>query len=70
MNINGLDEKEEIKLLDTNDLLKIFPFGKTKLYMLLQKQVLPVIKIGHQYVTSQAMIEKWVEENSGKEIKF
>lgn len=58
------------RLYSFNDLLTIFPFGKTKLRQLLQAGVLPVVKIGKQYVTSEKAIEFWILENSGKEIFF
>lgn len=58
------------RLYSFNDLLTIFPFGKTKLRQLLQAGVLPVVKIGKQYVTSEKAIELWILENSGKEIFF
>lgn len=58
------------KLYSFNDLLIIFPFKKTKLRQLLQAGVLPVVKVGRQYVTSEKAIERWILENCGKEIKF
>ena len=48
----------------------IFPFGKTKLRQLLKAGVLPVIKIGRQYITSEEAIQQWVLEHIGKEILF
>lgn len=58
------------RLYSFNDLLEIFPFKKTKLRQLLQAGVLPVVKVGKQYVTSKAAIERWVLENGGKEIIY
>ena len=58
------------KLYSFSDLLVIFPFGKTKLRQLLQAGVLPVVKIGRQYITNGKAIERWILENSGKEIIF
>lgn len=58
------------KLYSFSDLLIIFPFGKTKLRQLLKAGVLPVIKIGRQYVTSDEAIQRWVLEHSGKEILY
>lgn len=58
------------RLYSFSDLLTIFPFGKTKLRQLLKAGVLPVIKIGKQYVTSEEAIQRWVLENTGKEILF
>lgn len=59
-----------IKLYSYSDLMTIFPFGKTKLNLLLQAGVLPVVKVGKQYLTSEQAIERWILENCGKEIKF
>ena len=53
-----------------SDLLTIFPFGKTKLRQLLLAGVLPVVKVGRQYVTSDEAIQRWVLENAGKEILY
>lgn len=52
------------------DLLKIFPFGKTKLRQLLKAGALPVVKVGRQYITSQEAIDRWILENIGKEIQY
>jgi len=59
-----------VKLLTMNDLLEIFPFGKTKLFKLLQAKVLPVVKIGNDYITTSAVIERWVEDNVGRELHY
>ena len=53
-------------LYSFSDLLTIFPFGKTKLHA----GVLPVVKVGRQYVTSDDAIQRWILENAGKEILF
>lgn len=53
-------------LYSFSDLLNIFPFGKTKLRQLLHAGVLPVVKVGRQYVTSDAAIQRWILENPGR----
>lgn len=58
------------KLYSLSDLLEIFPFGKTKIRQLIDAGVLPAIKVGRQYVTSDEAIQRWVLENIGKEILF
>lgn len=58
------------KLYSFSDLLEIFPFGKTKIRQLIDAGVLPVVKVGRQYVTSDEAIQRWVLENIGKEILF
>ena len=57
-------------LYSFSDLLTIFTFGKTKLRQLLLAGVLPVVKVGRQYVTSDEAIQRWVLENAGKEILY
>ena len=57
-------------LYSFSDLLTIFAFGKTKLRQLLLAGVLPVVKVGRQYVTSDEAIQRWVLENAGKEILY
>ncbi|MBS5118092.1 MAG: excisionase [Clostridium sp.] len=52
------------------DLLEIFPFGRTKLQQLLTAGVLPVVKVGKAYLTSDAQIQRWLLENTGKEIFY
>ena len=49
---------EKQTLYSFSDLLDIFPFGKTKLRQLLKAGVLPVIKIGRQYITSEEAIQQ------------
>lgn len=52
------------------DLLTMLPFGKTKLNDLLQAGILPVVKIGRHYLTNESMINRWIEENVGKELYY
>lgn len=59
-----------LKIYSCDDLLTIFPFGKTKLRQLLKAGVLPVVKVGRDYLTSDHMIESWLTENAGREIFY
>lgn len=63
-------EKIGMIVLSQKDLLRIFPFGRTKLQQLLNAGVLPVVKIGKTYMSSETMIERWLEENVGKCIYY
>lgn len=64
------DYKQGIKFYSKKDLLEIFPFKRTKLQQLLNAGVLPVVKVGNTYITSEAMLNRWVEENIGKTIIY
>lgn len=56
------------KLLSQEDLYELFPFGKTKVKALLLSGQLPTIKVGRDYITTFSLIEKFIEENRGREI--
>lgn len=53
-----------------NDLEKIFPFGRSKLLKLCQSHTFPVVKVGKEYISSPALINRWMLDNDGKEILF
>ncbi|MDF2854546.1 MAG: hypothetical protein K0Q87_397 [Neobacillus sp.] len=57
-------------LLTQDDLMVMFSCGKTKLQAMLNANVLPVVKVGRKYYTTQDEICKWVEKNRGKEIRY
>lgn len=63
-------ENINIQVYSKRDLLEIFPFGRTKLQQLLTAGVLPVVKVGKSYLTSEAQIQRWLLENTGKEIFY
>lgn len=63
-------EDANIRVYTKADLLEIFPFGRTKLQQLLTAGVLPVVKVGKSYLTSEAQIQRWLLENTGKEIFY
>lgn len=52
------------------DLLKIFPFKRTKLQQLLNAGALPVVKVGRTYLSSDEMISRWLLENAGRTIYY
>ena len=62
--------KANDKILKQADLYEILPFQKTKIQQLIRSGQLPVVKVGKDYITTYALIEKWIEENIGNEIYF
>ena len=60
----------ETKVYTLEDLQNIFPFGRSKLLELCQKGVLPVVKVGKQYISTPALIDRWFSDNEGKDIIY
>lgn len=59
-----------VHIYSKTDLLDIFPFKRTKLQQLLNAGVLPVVKVGRSYLSSDEMIQRWLMENVGREIYY
>ncbi len=59
-----------MKLLTAQDLMEMLPFGKTKFNLLLKAGELPLVKIGSDYITTESAVEKWIQENIGKELFY
>jgi hypothetical protein len=60
----------EDRLMQTDDIINYFGFGKTKMNELFQSGVLPVVKVGRDYITTKKAVEDWVKDNIGKEIFY
>ncbi len=60
--------EKELKILNSKDLQVMFGFGKTKMSQVLNSGLLPVVKIGKQWVTTDAQMQEWFNNNAGKEI--
>ncbi len=63
-------EDKQIIVYSQKDLLRIFPFKRTKLQELLKAGALPVVKVGRSYISSEKLISQWLEDNIGREIYF
>lgn len=64
------NENANVKVYSKSDLLKVFPFRRTKLQQLLNAGALPVVKVGRAYLSSPELISRWLSENVGKEIRY
>ena len=58
----------ETTVYTINDLLKILPFGRTKLLRLCRQGIIPVSKSGRQYFIYKEVLEKWLEDSQGHTI--
>lgn len=59
-----------MKILTQKDLYEILPFGKTKIKQLIKSGQIPMVKIGKDYVTTENVLSKWIEEHMGDEIYY
>lgn len=59
---------EERFIYKQSDLYEILPFGKTKVKQMIKSDVLPLVKIGKDYITTKKLLEEWIEDNVGGEI--
>lgn len=66
----AVQESSNMKILTKRDLEEILPFKKTKLNELLMSNVLPVTKVGRQYITTEEQLIKWLKDNEGKTIDY
>ena len=64
----GFYLEKELKILNSKDLQVMFGFGKTKMNQILQSGLLPVVKIGGEYRTTEEQIKEWFKKNAGKNI--
>lgn len=56
-----------IRIIKNCDIYELLPFGKTKIKELLKLNILPVVKIGKDYITTEKILEDWIKENIGNE---
>lgn len=68
--MNNTMISSSLSIYSKQELLAIFPFKRTKLQQLLNANVLPVIKVGRTYLSSESLIQDWLAENVGKEIFY
>ena len=64
------EENSVKKILKQTDLYQILPFKKTKIQQLIKSGKLPLVKVGKDYITTYEQLEKWIDENKGKEIFY
>ena len=72
--IKDLDQQAQTnyrnKILSQKDLYDVLPFGKTKIQQLIASNQLPLLKIGKDYVTTYNILEDWIREHIGDEIRI
>lgn len=68
--MNESDKNYYNKILKQDDLYKILPFKRTKIQQLIKANVLPVVKIGKDYITTYKLLEEWISDNLREEIFY
>lgn len=54
---------EDNRWLTTDEVLKSYPFGRTRLYDALLRGTLKSSRWGRRYLVKRADIERWLDEN-------
>ena len=62
--------KFEDEILLTKDLMSYLKIGKDRAYALMHLKSFPSIKIGKTYIVTAEELEKWLDNNKGKEINL
>jgi len=62
--------EKTLEMITQKELYHILPFKKTKINQLLRAGVLPVTKIGRDYVTTKEKLIKWLDETEGNELLY
>ena len=60
-------EREKI-LLHKEDLMRELNCKETKFNAIIKRGILPVVKLGSDYITTKEALQKWVTQNQGREI--
>lgn len=63
-------ESYEGRILKQTDLFEILPFKRTKILQLLRSGEFPAVKVGKDYIFTYPILEKWIEDNLGREIYY
>lgn len=62
------NDNSDMEFLSQQDLIRILPFGRRKTLSLCQQHILPVVKVGRDYITTAKALEDWISENIGNDI--
>lgn len=60
------DIKDNIQMLDTKDIQRIFKCSKNTAYNLMHSDGFPSIKVGRRIFVSNLSLHKWLYQNEGK----
>lgn len=66
--LNKQATNNELIIYDTQDMMRILKFKKTKMNKLLNSGDFPAVKIGGQWRITKSALKKWMEDNMGTEI--
>lgn len=65
----GIEQNQDtFQILTHNDLMKRFGIKRTTLFKLLGADILPVVKIGKSYYTTEKLMEEWFDKMKGHEL--
>ena len=65
-----LIDKNEIQLYTVSDIQRIFQIGRTNAYRLMTSDGFPSIRLNKKLYISHEKLEKWLNQQAGKEYSF
>ncbi len=65
-----MNEIEDIKILYIKDLMDCLHIGRDKAYALMRNRSFPSTKIGNTYFVTLDNLNKWLNENAGRNISI
>ncbi len=63
-------EMNDIVMYDAADISRMFNLSRTQAYKLLSASGFPTIKLNRKILVPKARLEKWIEQNCGKQFDF
>ena len=57
-----------IEILGIKDLMDCMKIGRDKAYSLMKSKSFPSMKIGKTYIVTSANLNRWLDENAGRNI--
>ena len=61
-------DNTEIVLYNIEDLQRIFHIGRNKVYQLASTSGFPAMRLNRQILVPKDKLERWIQQNSGKQI--
>ena len=59
---------DNLQVLTVKDLMEVLHLGKDRAYALMRSRSFPALRIGKSYLVTRDSLEKWLDQNAGRDI--